>query len=161
MVEFDIEKNIAIIGKQMVVFHCNHYNLTLQRTIIDAIGEKGITIQINAAMRSTQQMLSNIDGDIKQFAIDNFSKLGFGVLDCSSLNEDGGIVKVPFSHYAIAWFEKFGPCKEAVCHFNAGYILGIINSLYGKNLNHTNIKETACRAMDPERIESCEFEVKL
>lgn len=161
MIEFDITKNEATLGGQKVVFHCNHYNLNLQRTIIDAIGDRGVEIQIDAAIDSTMKMLENTDGDVKMMAMEYFSKLGFGILECADINETGGIARCPISHYALAWFEKFGPCKKPVCHFNAGYILGVFNTVHGKKLDHRNIIETKCRAMDPENVAACEFEVRL
>ena len=162
MIEYSIEKNEARIGKQLAVFHCNHYNLTLQRTIMDAIGEKGKNIQINAARRSTEQMLMNVDkSERKSFAMNSFSTLGFGILECDNISKEGGNAKAPVSHYALAWYEKFGPNKEPVCYFNAGYILGIFNSISDLKLDASHIVETTCRVIDPENISSCVFEVKV
>lgn len=162
MIEYNIEKNEAKIGAQLAVFHCNHYNLTLQRTIIDAIGEKGRDIQVLAAMHSTQQMLLNVESTSRKiFAINSFTKLGFGTLNCEELNENGGQVKTPISHYALAWFEKFGPNDQPICYFNSGYILGLMNAIYGLDLGPQNIEEIVCRVTNPESVDSCVYEVKL
>ena len=164
---FDKERNVLTVANQPVVLHCNHYNMFLQQSIEDLLGEeRARVLQISAAMRTIARVFDNIDlqgmkgEDILALGSDLFRKLGYGLIDFSEVSPTGGRVFLPFSHYAFNWFAKFGPAKNGVCLFAMGFALATINRAFGTSFDVSSIKEVECRGMDPEKHEQCILEVK-
>src|SRR5690242_13995783 len=97
---FDPARGTLELGPSRLVFHCHHYNVFLQRSIADAIGERATQIQVSAAAefaRATLGALYAADGGagaterlVRAAAI--FGSLGFGHADVSGLGTDGGMV---------------------------------------------------------------------
>ncbi len=165
-ISFDKERNILKIGNQPVVLHCHHYNMFLQQSISDLIGdEKARTLQISAAHRVISRLYESIrvnysdPEQILTLGSETFKKLGYGIIDFSKVSASGGKILLPMSHYAFNWFEKFGPAKKGVCLFAMGFALATMNKAFGTSFDSTDIRETQCRAMNPEEYEYCIIEV--
>jgi hypothetical protein len=130
---FDAAKNLIHLGGERLVFHCHHYNLTLQRTVEDALGADAELVQRAAAAESTERMLRGLfdghDGDLRSRidrAAEIFGALGFGKADVARLGADGGAAVLATSHYAIGYEAKFGKARSPVCHFAVGYWIGAL-----------------------------------
>ncbi|RMG32457.1 MAG: hypothetical protein D6732_13445 [Methanobacteriota archaeon] len=160
MAEFKLDLNTGelLIGGKRAVFHCNHYNTFLQRTLNDAMGEKMIEVQINVSERINKEMLMEIlrDVDDKRKEIEEvFANLGLGILDLSQL--DQGKAVVSNSHYALNCFYKFGPQGSGTCLFATGYIRAAAEILTDEPKRFI---ETECISMDPDKYNDCIFEVR-
>jgi hypothetical protein len=125
---FDAAKNLIHLGGERLVFHCHHYNLTLQRTVDDALGADAALIQQAAATESAERMLQGLlegqDGNLRSRidrAADIFGALGFGKADGTRLGAEGGTVVLATSHYAVGYEAKFGKARSPVCYFAVGY----------------------------------------
>ena len=165
-ISFDKEKNILTIGGQPVVLHCHHYNMFLQQSIADLIGEENArNLQISSAQKVISKVYDNLKPsfsdpkEILELGAEIFKKLGYGIIDFSKVGKSGGQIMLPMSHYAFNWFEKFGPAKSGVCLFAMGFILATINRAFGTDFSVTDIREVECRAMNPEEHEHCVIEV--
>ncbi len=165
-ISFDKEKNILTIGNQSVVLHCHHYNMFLQQSISDLIGEENArSLQISSAQRIITKLYENIKPDVSDpkeildLGSVIFKKLGYGIIDFSEVSSSGGQVVLPMSHYAFNWFEKFGPARSGVCLFAMGFTLATINHAFGTRFGLSDIWEKECRGMNPEEHEYCVIEV--
>jgi hypothetical protein len=125
---FDAAKNLIHVGGERLVFHCHHYNLTLQRTVEDALGADAALVQQAAATESAERMLRGLfeghGGDLRSGidrAAEIFGALGFGKADVSQLGAEGGTVGLATSHYAVGYEAKFGKARSPVCFFAVGY----------------------------------------
>ncbi len=160
MAEFklNLEKGELLIGGKRSVFHCNHYNTFLQKTLIDAMGEKMAVVQISISEKINLEMLGKVTQDVdnKLEEIEEiFSNLGLGILDLSNIEQGKAIVDN--SHYALNCYYKFGEQKGGSCLFANGYIQAAYQILTGERKEFV---ETQCVSMNPEKFENCIFEVK-
>ncbi len=160
MTEFklDLSNGELLIGGKRAVLHCNHYNTFLQRTLVDALGDKMVEVQIKISQKINTEMLRNLTQGIedKKSAIEKiFSALGLGILDLNDL--ENGRSTVSNSHYALNCYYKFGNQKEGVCLFATGYVRAAAEILTGQK---KDFFETRCISIDPDQNEMCVFEVR-
>lgn len=144
---FSKENNyIETLGKS-IVFHCNHYNRSLQQTIEDADYLDYEKILIKASAEVVYEQLSSYFNENKKlslkdkfnFASELFKMSGFGLLDFSYSNENGGKIISKVSHYGNSIKLNFGSRSIAGEYFDKGFILGtfgaVIGNLSGKYFN--------------------------
>ncbi len=152
---FDADRNLLLLGERRVVFHCHHYNVFLQRSIEDMLGEGAVEMQIAAAAESAREMLSRVfsasavaPADRLATASAIFGENGFGSADVSALGTDGGVVTLATSHYATGWRAKWGRSTKPVCHFAAGFFAGALTAATGFAPERVFAVEDRCAAMD-------------
>lgn len=153
---FDSERNITTIANSRIVFHCHHYNVYLQRTVDEALGADAATVQRLAAAESSRRMLEELFKDSGsadvgarlERAARLFASLGFGKADIAGLTDEGGIVALPTSHYAIGWRAKFGRAASPVCHFAAGYWAAAVAAATSVAPERVTPVEARCAAMN-------------
>lgn len=163
---FDAERNVLLLGGQRIVFHCHHYNVVLQRSIDEMLGDRAATVQVDAAAESAHRMLADVLAkagsqwsDKLRAAEHVFSSNGFGRADVSGLDaKQGGVVLLPTSHYAVGWRSKFGEAAAPVCHFATGYWRGAFAAMLGVGPKQVHAKERRCHAVHGG---SCEIEVEV
>ncbi len=160
MTEFKLDLNNGelLIGGKRAVLHCNHYNTFLQRTLVDAMGDKMVEVQIKISQKINTEMLQNLTQAIedKKSKIEEvFSALGLGILDLNDLENGRAIVSN--SHYALNCYYKFGKQKGSMCLFATGYIRAAAEILTG---DKKDFIETQCISVDPDKFERCVFEVR-
>ncbi|RME88631.1 MAG: hypothetical protein D6785_00670, partial [Planctomycetota bacterium] len=99
-----------LLGKEPLVYHCNHYNLALQQTLITPSYLNMKPVLVEAAIEAAYSCISNLKTELGlsspkevfDLAKEVFRFLGFGIIDFSQANEEGGEVVVPVSHYGLA-----------------------------------------------------------
>ena len=101
--KFDQEHNCLEIGGEAMVFHCHHYVTNLQRTILDADYIDSKLFLIGSAADSIFYQLTNLcDGlnieDSKVMAQDIYKTFGYGIIDLSSMDENGCELKIGRAH---------------------------------------------------------------
>ena len=161
---FDFERMRTLVGGEPVVLHCHHYNTFLQRSIQDADYIDSEPFLIGAAAEVSFAQLTQLfeqekvesEPARKEQACELYRWAGFGTLDFSNLNAEGGRVDSPSSHYAMAWKAKFGPSDKPVCHFAMGWIAGAMAAIYNKPQGHYRVAHPACSASDV-----CQFELAV
>ena len=160
------DKNKRFVAKTSVIFHCHHYNTFLQRSIIEALEDPDLSSKILTypAAEEVYQTLSEVFHDsafspdeVFQYATKLYKELGFGIIDFTQINNDGGTVLSPTSHYAIGWLEKFGEQEHGVCYFAAGYIQGTVAKAFNKTIDDYTVKEITCLTQK----KSCTFQVEV
>lgn len=166
--EIDIlkEHGIASFYGEPMIFHCNHYNLFLQRSIEDAGGyihSKKILVEgATAYVYNLLQNIFDVHKEIKapldrlRTASDLYSLLGFGLLPIENLNEKGGFVITPITHYSIAWRKKWGKRSIPVDFFTCGYLQAALASAYYRSPGCYHAEQTKCVSMGNK---ACEFKV--
>jgi len=138
-INFDQKNGNADIYGQSMIFHCNHYNRTLQQVIEDAdyLDLEKILVKSAAEVsyeQLTQAFKENTNLTFNQkleFASNVFKFCGFGIIDFSEFNESGGKVIGKSSHYGLASKLNFGQRKNPAEYFDRGFILGAISAARG------------------------------
>lgn len=162
-VDFDPATNVATLGGQALVFHCHHYNSTLQKTIEDGLGEEADYLLTIAAQEPVRRHLAALSrtGDrdgVLDTAAGVFSELGFGRLDFTTLTRSGGTVAAPSSHYALSWLAKFGERTTPACQFTAGFIAAAASVAFGLPPERVRVRESRCQAQGSA---ACHFDVEV
>lgn len=153
---FDATKNLLTLGGARLVFHCHHYNISLQRTLDDALGaEVSRALQRDAAARSSHRLLSELFAKEptegfearSRRALELFASLGFGSIEPAALLPEGSEVRLLTSHYALGWRSKFGPAPAPVCHFAVGYLRAALAHAADIAIERVVADECACGAV--------------
>lgn len=150
-VRYDIDKNLATLGGSSLVFHCHHYNATLQRTIEEGLGLEAFDLLAAAAQETVRYQLRQLVGDARGGEVLGaaetlFARGGFGTLELSRLDSRGGEVVCGSSHYALSWLAKFGERTTPACSFVAGYIGGALLVAHDLVVERVRVVETECLA---------------
>ncbi|NQZ20174.1 MAG: hypothetical protein HRT44_13095 [Bdellovibrionales bacterium] len=152
--QFDLEHRRCTVGNEPMIFHCNHYNCYLQRTIVeDAPYIDSKRFLIGAAAEVAYNQLSNYFKDIpdveqrKRKAEEIFRWAGFGIIDLNQLNENGGELKTKVTHYSVSWPKKFGQSTYPVDFFATGWIAGAQAAIYNMPLDSIHAEQTTCVSM--------------
>ncbi len=164
--ELDINHRRCVLGREPQIFHCNHYNTYLQRTILeDAPYIDSIEFLIGAAAEVSYSQFSNIFNknqtieDKKRLAQEVFQWAGFGLIDLRNLSEKGGTLTTPVTHYSSCWAQKFGYSKKPVDYFTTGWVAGVMAALYEINPKNIFAKQTACISVEGTKENIFEFSV--
>ena len=136
---FTKEKNYIETYGKSVVFHCNHYNRSLQQTIEDAdyLDFDKILVKASAEIifeQLTGYFSKNTGLNVKEklaFASEIFRHSGFGLLDFSFINENGGKIISKISHYGTSLKLNFGHRTKSGEYFDKGFILGTLSAIKG------------------------------
>ncbi len=163
-IQFDAAANVATLGGHSMVFHCHHYNSTLQRTIEENMGAEAFQVLTVAAQEAARKQLKQLVApsasprEALSQAAALFAELGFGTLDFSGLGPRGGVVVSPSSHYGMSWLVKFGERKHAACEFPAGYVTAAVIVAFHVEPERVWARETSCVACGAP---ACRFEVEV
>ena len=169
-IKFNKEKGQANVYGSSMLFHCNHYNRSLQMSIEDADFIDSEKILVNSAAETSylqmKQYYSENPGmsfsDKLNFAAKMFAFAGFGKLDFSGVNDNGGIVKQASSHYGMALkltvLNRTNPGE----YFDKGFIIGSLIAASEESDNAISkgftLKATKSISLDQD---SSEFEIDL
>ncbi len=148
-----------------VTHHCHHFNLFLDQTIEDAIGEEeSYKLRYRAAHQAFYRLLDRVQKKLnltsqteKLTAFSQlFSEMGQGKLIFEA-DENGGLVKGENLHYSYSWTKKYGDLvrrRTPADPLAAGYIAAVLEHIYNLPFDSFDVKETKCLALrDPH----CEF----
>ncbi len=162
-VSYDLDRNVAQLGGSSLVFHCHHYNATLQRTIEEGLGEPAFELLAAAAQEATRAQLQALAGETRgpavlEVAATLFARAGFGTLDLSRLSPQGGEAFCGSSHYALCWLAKFGERTTPACSFAAGYLGAALQVAHDLAPERVRVVETECMARGDAR---CHFALEV
>ena len=153
---FDPDRNLLTLAERRLVFHCHHYNVFLQRSIEDALGEDALDVQVSAAAESAREMLQRLWSSPSPFearltqAAAIFGQNGFGKAELSELHAGGGRVRLATSHYATGWQSRWGRSARPVCHFATGFWAGALAAATGLAPERVRAVEETCAAAGGE-----------
>lgn len=154
------QENLFTLYGEPLVYHCNFYNLFLQRTIEDA-GEyiNAPKILTDGAIVAVYSMLRNLffhnskirDSKTRlKIASDIYSFLGFGVLPIDNISGKNGCVQTKITHYSISWREKWEKRDTAVDYFTCGYLSAALSIAFYLPPGSFHVFQTKCLSMGDE-----------
>ncbi|MCA9493448.1 MAG: hypothetical protein KC621_26135, partial [Myxococcales bacterium] len=124
----------ALLRREPVIFHCNHFNYWLQNTLLlDA--SLGMADVIRAAAADVgRSVMVGVDGTPTErlaAASEVFRQLGFGRMSFAGLGEGGGEVHTPTSHYGQL-LKPPGSFERPQNLFDQGFAQGVAASVFGQ-----------------------------
>jgi len=149
-----------------IAMHCHHYNINLQKTLEDTLGEEGVHLLFQAAEEASfigfQSFLSQYDRikTIKsklELAETIYQNCGLGVIHFKNVKPHGGEIVSSSSHHVTGWLAKHGRRETPGCHFSRGWIAGVMAIIYNRPLGYYIVEEQTCKMM---RNDECIFSVK-
>jgi hypothetical protein len=144
----DGANGICYIDEQSMVFHCNHYNRTLQNTIEHCRHIDNRKILINSAAEITFLGLRNHFRKYPEmgreerlvYAENLYSFCGFGLLPMrESMTQAPGASKftlsTPSSHYGRALSLNFEKRRVAGEYFDLGFAIGALSAVFDRTFS--------------------------
>lgn len=155
----------CLIGTEPMIFHCHHYNVSLQQSLLDASFIELRPLLVGAAASVAHAQLTHVfrDRNVSDaaeraaIASELYRFCGFGLLSFDGVTERGGRIETASSHYALGWKSRFGTAKEPVCFFASGFIAGALGAIHGEPDGAYDVSHSECCAVAGE---TCVFDVK-
>ncbi len=156
---------LIFISDVPVTYHCYHFNLFLDQTMEDALGdEAGINLKIEAAHQAYYRLLEAVERELnltdskeKLEAFSKiFSELGLGTLQFEA-DESGGTVKGKILHYSLGWLKKYGEFvlrQYPIDAVAAGFAAAALELAYSLPYDSFQVSEKQCRAL---KSKYCQF----
>ena len=172
MVTFDWKRELGrrdhqvVLSGQPIAIHCHHYNINLQKTIEDTLGEEGILLIYQSAEAAIYNDLTALLGQYRELrtvksklemASIMYQNCGLGIIHTQQVRSSGGYVFSPSSHHVTGWLAKHGKRDTPGCHFSRGWIAGALEVIFSKPIGSFSVKEIKCKMM---RDMECIFQVK-
>jgi hypothetical protein len=159
--------NRVVLSGMPIAMHCHHYNINLQKTLEDSLGDEGVDIicraSEEAAFSGFRGLMSQY-GQIKtpksklELASLIYQSCGLGVIHLNQVGYQGGRVVSPSSHHVTGWLAKHGLRTSVGCHFTRGWIAGILEVIYDYPLGKFEVEELKCKMM---REDACIFQARV
>jgi hypothetical protein len=163
--EFAREGHRVFFSGQPFAMHCHHYNINLQKTLEDTLGEEGIQLIFRSAEESGFNNFRNLVDQFSylrtvksklEMAATMYQNYGLGVIHLQNIDMGGGRIISPSSHHVTGWLAKHGRRKTPGCHFTRGWVAGVLAVIFDKPKGHYHMDEMHCKMVgDPE----CVFQV--
>ncbi len=156
----------VILSGQPYAMHCHHYNINLQKTLEDTLGEKGVQLLFRSAEEAIFNSFKNLMKQYRQLKTDAskfemaallFQNCGLGVLSVQELTPRRSLIISPSSHHVTGWLAKHGRRQTPGCHFSRGWIAGVLAAIFGHSPGFFHVEEVNCKLM---RDAECVFEVE-
>lgn len=159
------EHGAFLSGGEPLVFHCHHYNVSLQKTIEEGLGEAATPLFVAAAAEVGYAQLVAVLAanpgltsftDRLQVAAELSRRQGFGRFLVSG-DPGAGQALSHQPHYALGWTTKLGRRSQPACAFHAGFFAGAFSAAAGLPNGSHVVEEISCGAMDGG---ACRFVVR-
>lgn len=157
----------VVLAGQPITMHCHHYNINLQKTLEETLGDEGVHLIYrsveNAVFYSFKPLLAHYK-KLKTFksklemASIFYQNSGLGVIHFQGVKSSGGIIKSRASHHVTGWLAKHGRRDTPGCHFTRGWIAGVLESIFDRPVGYYSVDEPECKMM---RNHECIFDVKV
>lgn len=150
----DAATGVCTIDGQPMVFHCNHYNRTLQNTVENCRHIDNQKILIRAAaevaflglkQHFTEKPGMKLDEQLR-YAEDIYRFCGFGLLPLAStirqaVGQSEFDLSTHSSHYGRALALNFEKRRGAGEYFDLGFIIGSLSAIFGEAFSGKLTKE--------------------
>lgn len=154
----------CVVGDEPMVFHCHHYNVSLQQALLDAGYLDLRPVLVGAGAEVAHHQLSRLfvqhnvrSREQRRTWVEHLYRwAGFGTIDLSSVGDSGGLVSTASSHYALGWNSRFGVSKEPVCYFASGFLAGAFAAIVDAPNGAYDVRHERCVASGSQ---SCVFEL--
>lgn len=164
--ELDRNDHQVVLFGQPIAIHCHHYNINLQKSLEDTLGEEGIQLIYQSAEESTYYLLKALfecyseirtDKSKIEIAAIMYQNCGLGIIHPQKINRKGGYFISPSSHHVTGWLAKHGKRETPGCHFSRGWSAGTLEAIYDKPLGHYMVSEIKCKM---KRDDDCLFHIQ-
>ncbi len=156
---------VAISG-QPIALHCHHYNINLQKTLEDTLGEEGVLLVFQSAQKINYYGLQNLFDQYKkiktiksklEMASMLYQNCGLGIIHFQKVRPTWARIVSTSSHHVTGWLAKHGRRDTPGCHFTRGWIAGALEAIYDKPLGYYTVEEKKCKM---KRDNECVFHVR-
>ncbi len=164
--EIDRRGHHVVLSGRPVAIHCHHYNINLQKTLEDTLGEEGVRLIYQSAeeaifddltaLLDQYREIRTVKSKLEMAAI-MFQNCGLGIIYPEQVRSSGGYIVSPSSHHVTGWLAKHGRRDTPGCHFSRGWIAGALEVIYSKPIGSFSVKEIKCKMM---RDIECIFQVE-
>ena len=163
--ELSREGHRVLFSGHSFAMHCHHYNINLQKTLEDALGDEGVQLLFRAAEEShfvNFRYLVDRYSQIKstksklEMAAMLFQNCGLGVIHFKKVASTDSYIVSPSSHHVTGWLAKHGRRQTPGCHFTRGWISGTLSVIFNHPPGYFKVEETSCKMM---RDRECVFTV--
>lgn len=146
--------------------HCHHYNINLQKTLEDTLGEEGIRLLFLAVEETNYRGLKSLFDQYKKIKTLKsklemvsilYQNCGLGIIHFKKVRPNMAHIESPSSHHVTGWLAKHGRRDTPGCHFARGWIAGALEAIYNRPLGNYVVEETHCKM---KRDDVCAFQVK-
>ncbi len=148
-----------------IAMHCHHYNINLQKTLEESLGDDGIELLYQASLQSNYDGFRSFLEDHLQLkteksklelAATSYQYCGLGVILLDEVDQGGGTIISPHSHHVTGWLAKHGRRETPGCNFTRGWISGVLSVIYQKEPGYYDVRELKCKmARDAECVFEC------
>jgi len=172
MVTFDWKRKLdrrdhqVVLSGQPIAIHCHHYNINLQKTLEDTLGEEGIRLIYRSAEEAVYNSLKSLLAQYREIKTVKsklemcaimYQNCGLGVIHPQTVDNSGGFVTSSSSHHVTGWLAKHGRRHTPGCHLSCGWLAGALAAACEKPLGSFSVKETRCKTMGDLE---CHFQVE-
>ena len=156
-----------ILSGQPVTMHCHHYNINLQKTLQDTLGEEGVQLMYRSVEEAIYYSFKPLLKDYNQIktlksklemASILYQNSGLGVIHFQDIGPKGGRIVSNASHHVTGWLAKHGRRKTPGCHFTRGWIAGALEALFQYPIGYYQVEELQCKMVQPG---DCIFDAKV
>jgi hypothetical protein len=164
--ELDRRDHQVVLSGQPIAIHCHHYNINLQKTLEDTLGQEGVQLIYQSAEEAAydglKPLLSQYSGiktaksKLEMFAI-MYQNCGLGIIHPQTIENGSGLVISSSSHHVTGWLAKHGRRDTPGCHFTRGWLAGALEATFGRDIASVGVKEIKCKMM---RDKECVFQVE-
>lgn len=171
--QIDWRKELARDGHKVVLsgrpiaMHCHHYNINLQKTLEDSLGDQGVRLLYESAEKATNEefrafmdqypMLRTAKSRL-ELAASVYQHCGLGVIRFLEAGIEGGRAESPSSHFVTGWLAKHGRRKIPGCHFTRGWLAGVLEAVLDRPTGYFKVEEEACKTVGARM---CEFNITV
>lgn len=159
--------HMVLFSGQPFAMHCHHYNINLQKTLEDTLGQEGIELIYTSAEEANHANLTYLFGQYPmlktrkskvEMAATMFQNCGLGVLHFQQIDSEAGMIISVSSHHVTGWLAKHGRRGTPGCHFSRGWIAGAMAAIYERQPGYFHVTEKKCKMM---RDNECVFQVQV
>ena len=164
--ELNREGHKVAISGQAIAMHCHHYNINLQKTLEDTLGEKGVELLYRSVEETNYHSLQHLFDHYNkirtlksklEMASILYQNCGLGIIHFQKVRPNKAYIVSPSSHHVTGWLAKHGRRDTAGCHFTRGWIAGALEAIYERPLGFYVVDETRCKM---QRDDQCIFHVE-
>jgi hypothetical protein len=143
-----------VLSGRPVTMHCHHYNINLQKTLEDILGEEGVQLvysSVENAVYDSFKPILNHYSQIKtlksklEMASVLYQNSGLGIVHFQGIGPAGGKIVSNGSHHVTGWLAKHGRRETPGCHFTRGWIAGVMEALFENPIGYYQVEEVQCK----------------
>jgi hypothetical protein len=131
MKHFDWQEELGRKGHRVVIsgqpfaMHCHHYNINLQKTLEDTLGQQGVQLMYRSVEETNFHGLQNLFDQYKKIRTIKsklemvsmiYQNCGLGVIHFKKVRPNMAHIVSPASHHVTGWLAKHGRRDTPACH---------------------------------------------